>query len=73
MKNEKLNWFFFAKFKDKLKFSKVNLISSIITALQQLVMVAKDIFPLATVTDGCKEADFMDFSNKIYISCETFK
>ena len=29
-------------------------------------MVAKDIFPFATVTDGCKEANFMGFSNFIY-------
>ena len=29
-------------------------------------MVAKDIFPFATVTDGCKEANFMGFSHYIY-------
>ena len=27
-------------------------------------MVAKDIFPFATVTDGCKEDNFMGFSNE---------
>ena len=26
-------------------------------------MVAKDIFPFATVTDGCEEANFMGFSH----------
>ena len=29
-------------------------------------MVAKDTFPFATVTDGCKEANFMRFSHYIY-------
>ena len=29
-------------------------------------MVAKDIFPFATVTDGCKEDNFMEFSHYIY-------
>ena len=29
-------------------------------------MLAKDIFPFATVTDGCKEANFMGFSYFIY-------
>ena len=29
-------------------------------------MVAKDIFPFATVTDGCEEANFMGFSHYIY-------
>ena len=46
---------------------------SIITALQPWVMVAKDIFPFATMTDGCKKVNFMEFFNKIYISCETFQ
>ena len=27
-------------------------------------MVAKDIFPVATVTDGCKEANLMGFFNE---------
>ena len=27
-------------------------------------MVAKDIFPFATVTDGCEEANFMGFFHK---------
>ena len=27
-------------------------------------MVAKDIFPFATMTDGCEEANFMGFSNE---------
>ena len=29
-------------------------------------MVAKDIFPFATVTDGCTEANFWGFSHNIY-------
>ena len=29
-------------------------------------MVAKDIFPFATVTDGCKEANYMGFSHFIF-------
>ena len=29
-------------------------------------MVAKDIFPFATVNDGCKDANFMVFSRYIY-------
>ena len=29
-------------------------------------MVAKDIFPFATVTDCCKEANFMGFSHYIF-------
>ena len=29
-------------------------------------MVAKDIFPLATVTDGCEAANFIEFSHIIY-------
>ena len=29
-------------------------------------MVAKDTFPFATVTDGCKEANFMRFFHNIY-------
>ena len=31
-------------------------------------MVAKDIFPFATVTDGCKEANFMGCSHFIYVN-----
>ena len=37
-----------------------------LASLQPSVMVAKDIFPFATVTDGCKEANFMGFSHYIY-------
>ena len=29
-------------------------------------MVAKDIFPFATMTDGCEEANFLGFSHFIY-------
>ena len=29
-------------------------------------MVAKDMFPFATVTDGCDEANFRGFSHFIY-------
>ena len=54
----------FSKIIDKSRVSKVNLISSIITALQPLVMVAKDIFPFATVTDDCKEIIFMEIPIK---------
>ena len=35
-------------------------------------MVAKDIFPFATMTDGCKKVNFMEFFNTIYIFGETF-
>ena len=33
--------------------------------LQLLDMVAKDILPFASVPDGCKEANFMGFSQKM--------
>ena len=36
-------------------------------------MVAKDIFPIATMTDGYKKVNFMDFFNKIYIFCENLQ
>ena len=36
-------------------------------------MVAKDIFPFATTTDGCKKVNFMEFFNTIYIFSETFQ
>ena len=36
-------------------------------------MVAKDIFPSATMTDGCKKFNFMEFFKKIYIFCETLQ
>ena len=36
-------------------------------------MVAKDIFPFATVTDGCKDANFMGFSHEYCILDTTSK
>ena len=39
-------------------------------SLQPWVMVAKDIFPFKTMTDGCKKFNFMEFFNKIHIFCE---
>ena len=36
-------------------------------------MVAKDIFSFATMTDGCKKVNFMEFFNKIHILGETFQ
>ena len=36
-------------------------------------MVAKDIFPFATVTDGCKEASFMGFPHEYGILGTTFR
>ena len=33
-------------------------------------MVEKDIFPFATMTDGCKKVNFKEFFNKIPIFCE---
>ena len=36
-------------------------------------MVAKDIFPFATVTDGCEEANFMGFSHEYGILDTTSK
>ena len=38
---------------------------SIITALQPWVMVVKDIFPFATITDGFKKVTFMELFHKI--------
>ena len=35
-------------------------------------MVAKDIFPFATMTDGWKKVNFMEFFDKIYIFVENF-
>ena len=35
-------------------------------------MVAKDIFTFATMTDGCKKVNLMEFFNKIYILGVTF-
>ena len=35
-------------------------------------MVAKDISPFATMTDGCKKVNFIEFFNQIYICCVTF-
>ena len=35
-------------------------------------MVAKDIFPFATMTDGCKKVNFMECFSKINIFGETF-
>ena len=29
-------------------------------------MIAKDIYPFATKTDGCEESNFIGFSNYIY-------
>ena len=49
---------------------KLNL--SILTALQPWVMVAKNIFPFAIVTDGCKKVNFMEFFNQINIFSENF-
>ena len=42
-------------------------------ALQPLVMVAKDIIPSATITEGCKKVILMEFLDKIHIFCEHFK
>ena len=39
-------------------------------ALQPWLMVAKSIFPFATMTNGCKKENFMEFSNKIHILSE---
>ena len=36
-------------------------------------MVAKDIFPFATMIDGFKKVNIMEFFNKIHIFCEIFK
>ena len=38
---------------------------SIITAWQPWIMVAKDIFPFATMTDGCKKVNFIELFWKI--------
>ena len=35
-------------------------------------MVAKDIFPFATMNDGCKKVNFMEFFNTIYFFGEPF-
>ena len=45
---------------------------SIITAWQPWVMVAKDFFPFATMTDGCKKVSFKEFLNKTLFFCEIF-
>ena len=41
--------------------------------LQPYVTDAKDIFSFATVNDGWEEVKLMEFSNKFYMFCETFK
>ena len=53
-------------FKSELNFS-------IITAWQPWFMVAKDIFPFATMTDGCKEVNFMEFLIKFPFFVKTSK
>ena len=40
-------------------------------SLQPAVMVAKAIFLPTTLTDGCKEITFIEFSNKLKKNCET--
>ena len=44
----------------------------IIKAWQPWVMVAKDIFPFATMTDDYKKVNFMEFVNKVPLFCENF-
>ena len=56
-----------------IKIFKSDLISLIFTALQPWVMVAKDIFPFATITDSYKKDNFMEFFNQISFFCETFQ
>ena len=41
---------------------------SVVTALQPWVMVAKNIFPFATMTEGCKKVILWSFSKKLHYS-----
>ena len=62
--------FFFTKFINEPNFLSFFFF---FTNVQPWITGAKDVFPVATLTVGCKMVNFMEFFNKIYIFCETLQ
>ena len=63
----------FCNFINNSRFLKVKEFPCIFKALQSGVMVAKDIFHFTTMTQGCKEKYFSDFSNEFNRIYRNFK